>query len=187
MEEVRKVLEDGERRMKKSIETLKSELAKLRAGRASPSILDPVKVDYYGTQVPLRQIASILAPEPRLLVVQPWDKNALPEIEKAIRASGLGLNPKTEKGIIKIPIPPLSEERRQELSKLVKKMLEDIKIAIRNIRRDMMEKVKKFEKDKIISEDDRIRYEKEIQKVTDKHIEEAEKIADEKIKEIMEG
>ncbi len=172
--------------MKKAVESFKSEIAKIRTGRATPAILESIKVDYYGSRLPINQLASILIPEPRLLVVQPWDQNAIGEIEKAIKSSGLGLNPKVEKGVIKIPIPPLSEERRKELIKLVQKLAEDSRVAIRNIRRDGIEKAKSLEKEKKISEDDRKFAEKKIQELTDKYIAQIDELLKAKEKEILE-
>jgi len=183
LNEIYRELED---KMKKSVESFKSEISKIRTGRATPAILETIKIDYYGSRLPINQIASIIAPEPRLLIVQPWDQNAISEIEKAIKSSGLGLNPQVEKGVIKIPIPPLSEERRKELIKLVQKLAEDSRVAIRNIRRDGMEKVKSLEKEKKISEDDRKVAEKKIQELTDKYISEVDKILENKQKEILE-
>lgn len=178
---------DLEGRMKKSVQTFQSEIARIRTGRATPTILEGIKVEYYGTQVPLQQIASIMAPEPRLLVIQPWDKSAIGEIEKAIRKSGLGLNPQSDGNVIRIPIPPLSEERRQDLVKLVRKLAEDARIAIRNIRRDGVDKVKTMEKNKEISEDERKKAENEIQKLTDKYIDEVNELLEKKEKEILEN
>ena len=180
------IYKEVEERMKKAVEAFKSEITKIRTGRATPAILESIRVDYYGSRIPINQIASILAPDPRLLVVQPWDQNAIGDIEKAIKSSGLGLNPQVEKGVIKIPIPPLSEERRKELIKLVQKLAEDSRIAIRNIRRDGMEKVKNLEKEKKISEDDRKSAEKKIQELTDKYISEVDKILSSKEREILE-
>ncbi len=174
-----------EERMQKAVNVFKGEISKLRTGRANPRILDGIKVEYYGQKVPLKQVATINAPEPNLLVVQAWDKMVVPEIDREIKKSGLGLNPRVEGNIIKIPIPPMSEERRQELLKIVKKFAEDTRVAIRNIRRDGMEKLKKMEKDKEISEDERKKGEEKIQKLTDKYIEEVANLVKEKEKEIM--
>ncbi len=174
-----------EERMQKAVNVFKGEISKLRTGRANPRILDGIKVEYYGQKVPLKQVATINAPEPNLLVVQAWDKMVVPEIDREIKKSGLGLNPRVEGNIIKIPIPPMSEERRQELLKIVKKFAEDTRVAIRNIRRDGMEKLKKMEKDKEISEDERKKGEEKIQKLTDKYIEEVANLVKEKEREIM--
>jgi len=184
--ELDEIYEDVEGRMKKSVENLKYELSKVRTGRASPLLLQGIKVDYFGTKVSLQEIAGVKAPEPRLLIIQPWDKNVIGEIEKAIRKSGLGLNPLNDGNVIRIQIPPLSDERRQELTKLVKKLAEEARIAVRNIRRDGIEKVKNLEKKKIISEDEKERAEKEIQDKTEKYIEEINETLEKKIEEIME-
>ncbi len=177
------LIKDCESRMQKTINNLKEELKKLRTGRASPAILENIKVNYYGQEVPIIQIAGIGAPEPRLLVIKPYDKGITSEIEKAILKSGLGLNPKLEGGIIKIPIPPLSEERRKELVKLVKKFGEEAKVALRNIRRDIMDKIKE---NKEISEDEAERYKKKVQDLTEGKTKEIEEIIKIKEKEIME-
>jgi len=186
MKELEDIYKDLETRMSKSISAFQSEMARIRTGRATPALLDGVKVEYYGNQIPLQQIAGIMVPEPRLLVIQPWDKNAIGEIEKAIRKTGLGLNPINDGNVIRIPIPPLSDERRQDLIKLVKKLAEDARVAVRNIRRDGVEKVKTLEKNKEISEDERIKAENEIQKITDKFIKEINSLLEKKEKEILE-
>lgn len=180
------VFKDVEDRMKKAVVVFKEEVSKLRTGRANPKILDGIKVEYYGQKVPLKQVATISAPDPNLLVVQAWDKQVIPEIDKEIKKSGLGLNPRVEGNTLKIPIPPMSEERRQELVKIVKKFGEDAKIAIRNIRRDGIEKLKRMEKNKEISEDDRKRGEEKIQKLTEKYTDEVSKLVKNKEKEILE-
>ena len=180
------ILKDAKERMKKAVKVVEDELKGVRTGRASPSILQGIKVEYYGTKVPINQVASITVPQPDLLVVHPWDKSVLPEIEKAIRASDLGLNPSNDGNVIRIPIPPLTEERRKELVKLVRKMAEEGRVAIRNIRRDANEKVRRLKKDGEISEDDAMRLEKEIQKLTDEYIEKIDEVLEHKEKEIME-
>ncbi|MEO0138618.1 MAG: ribosome recycling factor [candidate division WOR-3 bacterium] len=180
------VFKDAERRMREAVEHLKREYKKLRAGRANPAILEGVKVNYYGQLIPINQIASITAAEGRLLIINPWDANSLPEIERAIIAANLNLTPKKEGKVLKIEIPPLSEERRKELVKLAKQMAEEAKIHIRNIRRDAIEKIREMEKNKEITEDDRYRGEENIQKITDKFIEEVDKAFKEKEKEILE-
>ena len=172
--------------MGKSIQALETEFATIRTSRATPALVENIKVEYYGSQVPLKQIASITIPEARMIVIQPWDPNALSEIEKAILKSELGVTPNNDGKIIRIILPPLTEERRQELVKLVKKLAEEAKIAIRNIRRDANEEVRKLEKDSEITEDDRYRAEEEIQKLTDEFIEKVEKVLDIKEKEILE-
>ncbi len=186
MFDVKKQFQETEEKMKKSIEAVRNELAKLRSGRASTSLLDGVKVDYYGTMTPLNQAANVSAPEPRLLTVQPWDKSMLPVIEKAILAANLGLNPANDGTIIRIPIPQLNEERRKELVKLSKKYAEDGRVAVRNIRREANEHIKKAEKDHKISEDDSKHAQEKIQKLTDDYIKKIDEIIVQKEKEIME-
>jgi ribosome recycling factor len=176
---------DIRHRMDVTVENFKKELTRIRTGRATPAILEGVKVEYYGTEVPLNQIAGIAVPEPRLLIVQPWDKSAIGEIERAIRKAGLGLNPMSDGNVIRIPIPALSEERRQDLIKLVRKLAEEARIAIRNVRRDGMDKVKTMEKNKEITEDEREMAEKGIQEITDDHIEEINNLLKKKEEEIM--
>jgi len=176
---------DISHRMDVTVENLRNELARIRTGRATPTILEGIKVEYYGTEVPLRQIAGIAVPEPRLLVIQPWDKSVIGQIEKAIRKSGLGLNPMSDGNVIRVPIPALSEERRQELIKLVRRLAEEARIAIRNVRRDGIEKVKTMEKEKEITEDERSTAEKKIQEITDGHIEEINEILKKKAEEIL--
>lgn len=176
---------DVSHRMDVTVENLRNELARIRTGRATPAILEGIKVEYYNTEVPLKQIAGIAVPEPRLLVVQPWDKSAIGQIEKAIRKSGLGLNPLSDGNVIRIPIPSLSEERRQELIKLVRKLAEEARIAIRNVRRDGIEKIKAMEKNKGITEDERSTAEKKVQEITDKHIKEINEILRKKEEEIL--
>lgn len=180
------IYKETKEKMGKTKELLAHELLKIRTGRASPAILEGIKVEYYGTEIPLRQIASISAPEPRLLVIQPWDKNALPDIEKGIYKAGLGLTPQNDGNVIRIAIPPLTQERREELVKLCAKITEDSKIAIRNIRRDAKEKIKRLEKDKKISEDDARNGEKKIQEYTDDYIETLDGLLEKKRKEILE-
>ena len=179
------ILKSAEERMKKAIDVLKKELAALRAGRATPALLDRVTVDYYGTPTPVNQLATISAPEPRLLVIQPWDKSALGEIEKAIQKSDLGLTPMNDGNVIRIAIPPLTEERRAELAKVVKKHGEEAKVAIRNIRRDANDELKALEKDGQISEDELRRHQESVQKLTDKYTAEVEALVAAKEKEIF--
>ncbi|MEO0071379.1 MAG: ribosome recycling factor [candidate division WOR-3 bacterium] len=173
-------------KMNKAIEVLTSEFSRIRTARANPAILDGVKVNYYNTLTPLRQVASISAPEPRLLVVQPWDRTVLPEIEKAILKADLGLSPKVEGSLIRIPIPPLTEERRRELVKLCAKLTEDTRVAIRSVRRDFIEEIKKLEKDKKVSEDDAKLAQKKIQEITDEFIKKLDELLKKKEAEIME-
>jgi ribosome recycling factor len=179
------VLTDLEKRMKSGIESLKKEFTGLRAGRASASMLDPIMVDAYGSMMPLSQVGTVTTPEPRLISVQVWDKGMSKAVEKAIRESGLGLNPIGEGQIIRVPLPELSEERRKELSKVASKYAEAARIAIRNVRRDGMESLKKMEKDGDISEDEHKKTSVEIQKLTDKFIEQVDVALAAKEKEIM--
>lgn len=176
---------NAEDRMEKALSALKKELATLRAGRATPALLDRVQAEYYGTLTPINQMASITTPDPRTLVIQPWDKSSLAAIEKAILKSELGLNPANDGNVIRIVIPPLTEERRAELVKMTKKYGEEAKVAVRNIRRDANEEIKKMEKNGI-SEDESRRHQEDIQKFTDKYIAEIDKILAAKEKEIME-
>jgi ribosome recycling factor len=174
-------------RMKKSIASLKDEFNTIRTGRASAALFDKVRVDYYGDKSPLSQVATISIPEARLVVIQPWDKGLIGEIEKAIQRSELGLNPSNDGKVIRIAIPPLTEERRKELVKQAKAQAEQSRVAIRNIRRDGNDELKKLEKDGELTEDGLKTVEEELQKSTDKFIQEINKILDEKEKEIMEG
>lgn len=182
---VASVLTDLEKRMKSGIESLKKEFAGLRAGRASASMLDPIMVDAYGSMMPLSQVGTVTTPEPRLISVQVWDKGMSKAVEKAIRESGLGLNPIAEGQIIRVPLPELSEERRKELSKVASKYAEAARIAIRNVRRDGMESLKKMEKEGDISEDEHKKTSVDIQKLTDKFIEQVDATLVAKEKEIM--
>ncbi len=175
-----------ESRMSKTIDSLTESLQSIRAGRANTSLLDRIYVDYYGQQSPLNQVASLSAPEARLLAIQPWDATLIPEIEKAIQKSDLGITPSNDGKIIRLVIPQLTEERRKDLTKLVGKYAEEAKVSIRNIRRDAMEDIKKAEKAKEISEDDRKTYEEDIQKLTDKYIKDVDSVAADKEKELME-
>jgi ribosome recycling factor len=174
-------------RMKKSIAALKDELNTIRTGRASASLFDKIRVDYYGDKSPLSQVATISIPEARLVVIQPWDKGLIGEIEKAIQKSELSLNPSNDGKVIRIAIPPLTEERRKDLVKQSKAQAEQSRVAIRNIRRDGNDDLKKLEKEGLITEDGLKTSEEELQKSTDKFIQEINKILDEKEKEIMEG
>ena len=172
--------------MQKSISALKSELATVRTGRASISLLDHVTVDYYGSEMPLNQVATLSVPEPRMILIAPWEKNMIPVIEKAIMTSDLGLNPVTVGTVIRINLPSLTEERRRDLIKVVRSEAEGTRVAIRNIRRDANNELKKLVKDKSISEDDERRAQDEIQKLTDKFVAEADKILEAKEAELME-
>lgn len=175
----------AEERMDKAIQALKRDLATLRAGRANPSLLDRVQVDYYGSMTPVNQLANINTPDSRTLMIQPWDKSSLAEIERAIMKSDLGLTPANDGTSIRLSIPALTEERRVELVKLTKKFGEEGKVAIRNIRRDANDDIKKLEKSDI-SEDESRRHQEDIQKTTDKYIAEVDKVLAAKEKEIME-
>lgn len=173
-------------KMDKAIDAFERDLARIRTGRASAALLQGINVDYYGTFMPLNQVASIAVPESRLLSIQPWDINILKDIEKAILKSDLGLNPSNDGKIIRVNVPPLTEERRKELVKVVKKMAEDCRVAIRNIRRESIEFLKNRKKAKEISEDDLFRLQDEVQKITDDHIMKIEGIISDKEKEILE-
>jgi ribosome recycling factor len=177
---------ETEEKMKKSINVYKEELQGIRAGRANPLLLDNISVDYYGTNTPLKQVASISAPEPRLLVIQPWDANLIPIIEKEILKSDLGLNPSNDGKLIRLPIPMLTEERRKELVKVVGKSQENAKVVIRNARREANDIIKKMEKSKELSEDERRQAEEKIQEITNKYIEEIDLITKQKEEELME-
>lgn len=183
---VDEIFEDLKERMGKSIETLKREYSRLRTGRASISLLDGIRVSYYDTPTPLNQMASLAVPEPRLIVIQPWDKTAIEDIEKAILKSELGLTPINDGKVIRISIPPLTEERRKELVKVARKMSEENKVAIRNIRRDANEMLKDLKKEKEITEDDLYRSQEEVQKTTDQFISQVDELCAAKEKEILE-
>jgi ribosome recycling factor len=183
---VDEIFEDLKDRMGKAIESLKREYSRLRTGRASISLLDGIRVSYYDTPTPLNQMASLAVPEPRLIVIQPWDKTAIEDIEKAILKSELGLTPINDGKVIRISIPPLTEERRKELVKVARKMSEENKVAIRNIRRDANEMLKDLKKEKEITEDDLYRSQEEVQKTTDQFISQVDEICTAKEKEILE-
>jgi ribosome recycling factor len=180
------ILTDAENRMKKTGETLRQELVKIRTGKASPALLDGIRVEYYGAQVPLNQVASVTTPEPRLIVIQPWDKSVLSKIEREILKSDLGLNPASDGTFIRLAIPTLTEERRKELVKLVRKYTEDARIAVRNIRRDANEHLKKEEKEGKLPEDESKKLTARNQELTDKYIKVMDEILEKKEKEIME-
>ncbi|HEY4319383.1 MAG TPA: ribosome recycling factor [Herbaspirillum sp.] len=179
------VKKSTEQRMLKSIETLKSNLGKVRTGRAHPGILDHVQVEYYGNPTQLSQVANITLIDSRTIGVQPYEKKMVATVEKAIREADLGLNPSTQGDIIRVPTPPLTEERRKEMVKLVKTEAEDAKIAVRNIRRDANEGLKKLLKDKAVSEDDERRAQDDVQKLTDKFVAEIDKLVVDKEKEVL--
>ena len=176
---------DLERRMAGAVESLKSDLAGLRTGRASTALLDPVTVEVYGSHMPLNQVATVSVPEPRMLSVQVWDKSNVGPVEKAIRSAGLGLNPINDGQTLRLPIPDLTEERRKELAKLAGSYSEKAKIAVRNVRRDGMDNLKTDEKKGVFGEDDRKRHEVEVQKLTDSTIAEIDTVASAKEKEIL--
>ena len=180
------VLDESSKKMDKAVNAYKRELTRVRTGRATPALLDGIMVDYYGSQMPINQVASISVPESRQLVIQAWDQNVLPEIEKAILKSELGLTPNNDGKVVRVSIPPLTEERRKDLVKLVNKMAEEARVAVRNVRRDHMERLKKMKKDKEISEDEMYKLQDELQKITDDHIETIDNIRADKEKEIME-
>lgn len=180
------LVKDTSARMERSIEAFRKELGKVRTGRASFSLLDGVKVDYYGTPTPLQQVGTLSVPESRLITVTPWDTKMIGPIEKAIQGSGLGLNPSSDGKTVRIPIPPLTEERRRELAKVVRKMGEDARVAVRNVRREAIEKLKDREKKKEISEDVVKRGQERIQKETDAHVNKIDEILKSKEQEILE-
>ena len=179
------IKKNAEQKMAKSIEAFKNELAKIRTGRAHPGILDQVQVEYYGSMVPVSQVANVSLMDARTISVQPWEKGMGPKIEKAIRESDLGLNPSAQGDLIRVPMPPLTEERRRELTKMVKGSGEDAKVAVRNLRRDANEQAKKLLKDKDITEDDERRSQDEVQKLTDRVIAEIDKLIAAKEAEIL--
>ncbi len=178
-------IEEAKAKMEKTIVALKKEFSTLRAGRANPQILDKITVDYYGTQTPLSGVANISVPEPRMLVIAPWEAKMISVIEKEIQKSDLGINPSNDGRVIRLIVPELNEERRKELCKQVKKAAEESKVAIRNVRRDAMEAFKKMKKDSLITEDDQKTAETQLQKAVDEYIKEVDKVAAEKEKEIM--
>lgn len=182
----KELFHDTEEKMQKTMDNLKREFGNVRAGRATPAMLERVTVDYYGTPTPVNQVANVSAPEPRMLVIQPWEKSMLAAIEKAILKSDLGLTPNNDGNIIRLNIPQLTQQRRTELVKTTKKIAEEAKVAVRNLRRDANDALKKLEKDKTISEDENKRAQEEIQKVTDKYIKEVDRLAEHKEQEIME-
>ncbi|MBR1761733.1 MAG: ribosome recycling factor [Eubacterium sp.] len=171
--------------MEKSLDALNREYSAIRAGRANPNVLNNIVVDYYGTPTPLNQMAAISVPEPRLLTIQPWDASTLKEIEKAINTSEIGINPQNDGKVIRLAFPQLTEEHRKNLVKDVSKKAEEAKVAIRNIRRDAMDDIKKLKKDNAITEDDQKDGEKELQKITDNYIKQIDEMGDKKEKEIL--
>ena len=180
------ITNDTENGMKKAVDSFKRDLAKIRTGRANTSMLDGIKVDYYGTPTPVNQVATVQVVDARLITVKPWEKAMIAVIDKAIRASDLGINPVADSELVRLPIPPLTQERRKELAKVVGKQTEEARVAVRSARRDAMEMIKEAEKDKEISEDERKKGEKSVQDLTDKYVAMIEDIAKTKEKEIME-
>lgn len=183
---MKQILNELERKMKKTIESYENELSGVRAGRANPQVLDKLTVDYYGTETPIKQVASISVPEARLLVIQPWDISLIKPIEKVLLKSDLGITPSNDGKVIRLPFPALTEDRRKELVKVVKGYSENAKVSIRNLRREGLEKLKKMQKDKEISEDELAQAEENVQKVVDKFTKEIEEITKKKEKELME-
>jgi ribosome recycling factor len=179
------IMDNAKEKMEKTKNVLRADLMAIRAGRANPQLLDRITVDYYGSQTPLKNVSNISAPEPRVLQINPWDAKMVKEICRAIQASDLGLNPSTDGKVIRLVLPELNEERRKELTKLVRKTAEESKVAIRSIRRDAVEQVKKMKKNSEITEDDQKKAEEDIQKLTDGNIKDIDKITAEKEKEIM--
>ena len=183
---VKEILHSTEEKMKKSLESMTREFSEIRTGRASPTLVEGLHVDYYGTPTLLKQLASISAPDAHLIVIQPWDLTAIAEIEKAILKSSLGINPSNDGKLIRLSVPPLSKERRQELAKVVHKMTEEGRVSLRTIRRDAKEALEKLEKDKLIAEDDKFRGIDELQKLVDKYIAKIDELLKTKEKEILE-
>lgn len=179
-------IKPSEERMQKSLASLKKDMSSVRAGRATPALLDKVQVEYYGSTVPLPQMASVTAPEPRLLIIQPWDKGSLHDIERALLKSDLGLTPSNDGVVIRLSVPQLTEQRRLDLTKIIRKMAEECRIAVRNVRRDVNEDIKKAEKQAILSEDESHRLQESIQDVTDKTVAEIDRVLAQKERELLE-
>lgn len=180
------VLAEAERKMGQSIAAMRRDISTIRTGRAAPALIEDLTVDYYGTPTPLKQIASISAPDARAIMVQPWDRQALRDIERSLTQSDLGFNPSNDGQVITVPIPPLTRERRQEMVRLLKRKAEDSKVAIRNVRRDGVDSLRKMERDKAISQDENRRSQDALQKTTDAHIKSVDEVAAAKEAEIME-
>jgi len=183
---LKEVMHEAHDKMTKTNEAVQREFGTIRTGRASSTLVEGIRVNYYDTPTPLKQLASISTPDPKLIVIQPWDMSILGEVEKAILKSDLGITPMNDGRVIRLGIPQLTQERREELVKVIKKMAEDGRVSIRSIRRDMNEKIKKLEKDKVIPEDESFKSIEEIQKLTDKHIKEIDQLLSNKEKELME-
>jgi len=179
-------LADGEKQMQKAGEALQRELAAIRGGRARPSLVDHVKVEYYGSTLPLNQLATVSAPEARLLAIQPWDRQTLTAIEKAIQKSDLGLNPSNDGHVIRLAIPPLTEERRKELVRMVHKKVEESRVEVRNVRRDCLEELRRLQRQEHVSEDDEHRAQERLQKLTDRYIGEVDRLGQDKETELLE-
>lgn len=182
----KQIMKDAEERMKRSLESFRNELASMKAGRATPAMLDKIRVDYYGTPTPVNQVANLEVADSRTLNIKPWERNMLKAIEKAIQISDLGLTPNNDGVVIRLSIPPMTEDRRKELVKVVSKRTEEERVVIRNIRRDANDLIKKAEKEKSVSEDEAKRGQDEVQKLTDKYIKEVDHVMSLKEKEIME-
>lgn len=180
------ITKNGREQMVKCVDYFKTQLSKVRTGRASGSLIDGVNVDYYGQATPVSQVGSVSAPDARTIIIQPFDRSIISDIEKAIRAADLGFNPQNDGTIIRIPVPPLTEERRKDFVKMCKKYSEEAKVAVRNVRRELIDELKKEEKSKLINEDDRKRGEEEVQKVTDEYIKQVDQLFDKKEKELLE-
>jgi len=180
------MIKDARGRMEKSLESTKSELSKIRTGRASLTLVDTVRVDYYGTPTPLKQVANLSIPEPRMIIIQPWDRSLVSAIEKAILKADIGITPSSDGVVIRLPIPSLTEERRKELVRLVHQLGEEGKVSVRNIRRDFLDGIKKAQKDKKISEDEEYNSGIDFQKITDEYVKKIEEVIKVKEKEIME-
>ncbi len=183
---IKDTLHDAEVRMKSAIKALEDDMAAIRTGRASPALVERLMVPYYGTPTPLQQLATISAPEPQLITIRPFDPKSIATIEKAIQSSDLGLTPSNDGKLIRLTIPPLTEERRQDLVKVVHRRVEEAKVAVRNVRRDTLDDLRELEKEKLISEDELFRGKEDLQKLTDYYIEEADKVGQRKEQEIRE-
>ena len=181
----KEIIHDTEAKMKKTLESTQREFSIIRTGRASTALVDGLKVDYYGAPTPLKQVAAISTPDARLIVVQPWDKNAIAEIEKSILKSDIGITPTNDGKVIRLAVPPLTQERRAELDKILKKIAEDGRISLRTARHSAIEHIRKLEKDKAITEDDKFKSQDDIQKLTDKHIKDIDNLMASKEKEIQ--
>lgn len=182
----RQIIKDGEEKMRKSVESFRHELAGMKAGRATPAMLDKVRVDYYGTPTPVNQVANVEIADSRTIVIKPWDRTLIKAIEKGILQSDLGLNPSNDGVVIRLVIPQMTEDRRKEIVKVVNKTAEEARVAVRNVRRDTNDQIKKAEKEKTISEDESKRAQDEVQKLTDKYVKEVDQVLAAKEKEIME-